>query len=87
MQKTKNTRGIKSTQKVRNVVFIKIENCHQCQFHKVENDPDPDDWFNDDDVKVVCTKKHNKTITSACRPYNIKKECAGIPNWCPLLKK
>ena len=79
----------KTAKTIKNVatITIKIENCHECQFKKVEIDPDPDDWFNDDDVKVVCTKKRNKVITSACRPYNIKKECVGVPDWCPLLKK
>ena len=72
---------------LRNVVTTKIENCYECQFRTVESDPDPDDWFCDDDVKVVCSKNNDKVITSACRPYNIQKECKGIPDWCPLLKK
>lgn len=62
---------------------ITINNCIDCPFHKVLEDPDPNDWFNDDDVKVVCTKKRNKNITTACRPYNLRKE-SEIPDWCPL---
>ncbi len=63
-------------------VKLTIKNCMDCPFHQVEMDPDPDDWFCDDDVKVVC-KKANKNITVACRPYNTRREC-DIPNWCPL---
>lgn len=60
-------------------------NCTHCPCHKVMSDPDPDDWFCDDDVKVRCTKAH-LDITVACRPYNIRKECT-VPSWCPLLKQ
>ena len=64
----------------------KKKNCIDCPFHKVLADPDPHDWFCDDDVKVVCTKtRNNKTITSACRPYNTRKE-SETPYWCPLKK-
>lgn len=65
--------------------ILDIENCMDCPNHKVLSDPDPYDWFCDDDEKVVCIKM-DKTITVACRPYNKRKECK-IPNWCPLLKK
>lgn len=63
-------------------VALKIINCMECQYHEVRPDPDPDDWFNDDDVKVVCMKA-NKNVTVACRPYNIWKE-SDTPSWCPL---
>jgi len=78
--------------------MTKPKNCIDCPFHKVIADPDPTDWFNDDDVAVVCTKvtkpidKNSKYtadhqpfkhITVACRPYNIKKE-SDTPEWCPL---
>ena len=65
-------------------VTLKIENCVDCPFHEVQPDPDPDDWFCDDDVKVVCTKA-KKNITVACRPYSTRRECS-IPRWCPLKK-
>jgi hypothetical protein len=64
-------------------------NCTECIHHQVLPDPDPDDWFCDDDVKVVCLKMpipespNHRAITVACRPYNIDKEC-GTPGWCPL---
>ena len=69
-------------------ITLKINNCSECPHHEVLPDPDPDDWFNDDDVKVVCkkTKRKDNVITTACRPYNIKKE-TDIPKWCPLLKE
>lgn len=61
---------------------FEIENCMDCPFHKIMADPDPNDWFNDDDEKIVCTKI-NKNITTACRPYNRRKE-SEIPEWCPI---
>jgi hypothetical protein len=75
-----------------------ITNCIDCPFHQVINDPDPDDWFCDDDKAVVCTKKQRKPdftskyvcdrqefeiIASACRPYNLRKE-SQVPRFCPL---
>ena len=60
-------------------------NCVNCPDHEVQSDPDPNDWFCDDDIKVVCRASKNKTITVACRPYNIKKECE-VPKWCPRQK-
>jgi len=62
-------------------INITINNCIDCTSHQVLPDPDPFDWFCDDDVKVVCNI-NKKQITYACRPYNIRKEC-DIPNWCP----
>lgn len=66
----------------------KIKCCMDCSYHKVLPDPDPYDWFNDDDVKVKCTlsRKEKPFITVACRPYNTRRETL-IPKWCPLLKK
>lgn len=72
-----------------------IKNCIVCEHHIVEPDPDPTDWFDDDDVKVRCklSKKPQRVrpnttepyITVACRPYNTVKEC-NIPDWCPLIQ-
>jgi hypothetical protein len=56
-------------------------NCTECFEHEVLPDPDPNDWFCDDDVKVLCTVT-KRFVTTTCRPYNIKKEC-GTPDWCP----
>lgn len=61
-------------------------NCTKCPDHVVLSDPDPNDWFEDDDVKVICKAMKNKSITVGCRPYNIKKECS-TPKWCPKIGK
>lgn len=61
---------------------LKITNCMDCPFHDVRPDPDPHDWFCDDDEKVYCTKA-NRNITVACRPYNKRKE-SEVPDWCPI---
>jgi len=65
---------------------LNITNCTQCPHHKVLPDPDPLDWFCDDDVKVVCLLfPEERQITCACRPYQVEKECS-VPKWCPLRK-
>ena len=64
-------------------IHVSITSCTECPFHKVLPDPDPYDWFCDDDVKVICTKQ-SREITVACRPYNIVRE-TPVPDWCPLL--
>jgi hypothetical protein len=74
------------------------DSCITCGAHQVIPDPDPHDWFCDDDLAVVCTNVLNpkrdmtsdymadtsehRTITVSCRPYNIEKE-TKIPSWCP----
>ncbi len=58
-------------------------NCIDCDEHEVLPDPDPDDWFCDDDVKVICKAHNNKIITQACRPHHIRNEC-NTPDWCPM---
>jgi hypothetical protein len=75
------------------------KSCLDCPMHKIIADPDPEDWFCDDDMAVVCTKTPNddqnpsskyasdrqgfKEVTSSCRPYNLRKE-TEVPEWCPL---
>lgn len=77
---------------------VVIDNCIDCKSHSVINDPDPDDWFCDDDVAVVCTLTQNndvtpdskyqsdmcafKSVTRSCRPFKIRKE-SDVPPWCP----
>ena len=70
---------------INNSFTLKITSCVDCSFHREVSDPDPHDWFCDDDVKIVCTKT-GKNVTVACRPYNTRKE-TSIPSWCPLLKE
>lgn len=63
--------------------LISITACVDCPNHLVLRDPDPNDWFCRDDVKIVCLKTE-KVVTVACRPYNMRKESTPIPFWCPL---
>lgn len=74
-------------------------NCLDCPHHRVINDPDPDDWFCDDDMAIVCTKMPNprqdtssrheadrskfRIVGCAIRPYNLREE-GDVPKWCPL---
>lgn len=73
-------------------------NCMNCPQHKVECDPDPTDWFCDDDQAVLCTLAKNihnqhrwcdnhvwahRPITWSCRPHNKRADC-DTPEWCPL---
>lgn len=60
----------------------RYENCIDCPHHVVLPDPDPSDWFNDDDVKVQC-RINGRNVTTACRPYQTRKE-SETPDWCPL---
>ena len=71
--------------------------CALCPHHKVIPDPDPSDWFNDDDCAIVCTLQKNnkknprskyaadrqdyKVVSGALRPYETQK--VEIPKWCP----
>ena len=81
-----------------NKIYLEIENCIDCPNHEVSPDPNPYDWFCDDDIKVRCIKSNNQIgkrtrndnlkigepyITVACRPHNKRNECK-IPDWCPL---
>lgn len=79
----------------RTVKVLTIKNCTQCPHHKVVADPDPYDWFCDDDCAVICTMKKSRAerherfgglrpVTVACRPYMTAKETAPPPDWCPL---
>lgn len=76
-------------------------NCMDCPNHSVEADPDPHDWFCDDDEAVLCKLSENvekkkrwwdgsvwefRPITWSCRPHHKRKEC-DRPEWCPLLHK
>ena len=71
--------------------------CIDCPYHKVMPDPDPTDWFNRDDVAIVCQKSlQNINLNSnylvdqqkfrgidvALRPYQVSK--VKPPSWCPI---
>lgn len=73
--------------------------CMDCPHHLVINDPDPNDWFCDDDKAVVCKLKDNdkqdtqskylsdrhpnKVVEPSIRPYKLREE-AIVPEWCPI---
>jgi len=77
-------------------------NCLDCESHEVINDPDPNDWFCDDDQAVVCqltlNNKQNKSskyaadhnqykaVAVSVRPYKLRAEAAA-PEWCPKTEK
>lgn len=79
-------------------ITIEINNCLECPNHRVIADPDPYDWFCDDDKAIVCTKVPNdereiaseylpdrqeyKVVACSIRPHKLEKE-ARIPHWCP----
>lgn len=54
----------------------KITQCRECPNCRIV----PDDWFNDDDEKALCTESGNRLIEGMLRPY----EKVIIPDWCPL---
>lgn len=62
-----------------------LPSCMVCAHHKVLSDPDYDDWFCHDDVKVFC-EQAKRNVTVACRPYNTIKETSPTPEWCPLIQ-
>lgn len=57
-----------------------IKQCRECPHCLIVPDPDPNDWFNDDDEKALCKESENKLIEGMLRPY----ERVLIPDWCPL---
>ena len=75
-------------------------NCLDCPKHTVLDDPDPNDWFCDDDKAVACSLTPNPTqdlkskyiatrgqfrlVAVSCRPYKLREESAR-PVWCPLM--
>ena len=78
----------------------KPSNCMDCPHKKVIADPDPSDWFCDDDEALVCTLTPNpkqdpssnyqsnrnafRSVTCSCRPYRLRQE-SNSPDWCPLI--
>ena len=58
-----------------------ILKCVQCPHCIILPDPDPYDWFCDDDVKLFC-EKLKRTVAAALRPHEGDK--VDIPSDCPL---
>jgi hypothetical protein len=79
---------------------LKISKCIDCPHHKVIGDPDPHDWFCDDDQAIVCTKvlKEESDIKKDSLYVSDRQQfrCVDIgcrpyqiknveiPDWCPL---
>jgi hypothetical protein len=74
------------------------DNCMDCTHHKVVRDPDPTDWFCDDDVAVLCQlmppakgdtawasgqQFQHRAVTISCRPHKTRDE-SKTPAWCPI---
>ncbi len=75
-----------------------LSSCVDCPAHQIIKDPDPTDWFNDDDVAVVCTETEHanrnpgsryhadrsphRPVAVGCRPFYAERE-AQVPKWCP----
>lgn len=82
------------------LLLVRPAVCAQCPHCKVIGDRDPHDWFNDDDVAVVCSRTKNPTqnedskyiseqqsfrvVEGGVRPYQASK--VGVPDWCPIPK-
>jgi len=74
-------------------------NCLDCPMVDVQRDPDPMDWFNDDDQAAFCLKTPRtkypdkkkypsdfvkfRPITVSARPHHLRGECI-TPKWCPM---
>ncbi len=59
------------------------EVCDNCEFLTFKPDPDPDDWFRDEDQKAVCLKMEaaiSRYLETLSEMINISK-----PLWCPYL--
>lgn len=54
--------------------------CNGCPYLLMAPDPDPDDWFRDDDEMAFCTKC-NKVIEHGLVYWEL--ENVVRPKWCP----
>lgn len=53
----------------------KITQCRECPHCRIVPDPDPSDWFNDDDEKAFCREAGHKNGNSTIPfPYEFKYE-------------
>lgn len=81
-------------------ITITINHCIDCPHHRIMSDPDPDDWFNDDDEALVCLHPecHREYSSAEERCYRgwksvvIEGSCRPyeipkitIPEYCPFL--
>jgi hypothetical protein len=49
----------------KNSVYIEIVLCTQCPHHRWQSNPDPDDWFRDDECDLICTYNNKANIISS----------------------
>ena len=68
-------------QEMDKTIVNEIEKCTQCPHCTILPDPEPYDWFCDDDVKLFC-EKLKRTVAAALRPY--ESDEVDIPSDCPL---
>lgn len=54
--------------------------CSECPYGKFEPDPDPFDWFCDDEEKIYC-EKLNKYVAESMRPWEAETYVCGR---CPI---
>lgn len=59
-----------------------VSNCTDCPEHETRVTPDPDDWFCDDDIAVLCRAAHRRKIAEGIRPQFVREYCT-VPAWCP----
>ena len=62
------------------------QSCEGCPDCEIKMSPDPEDWFCDDDVTVVCRAVGSGWVMAErIRPYLVHERCP-IPHWCPRKK-
>ena len=49
--------------------------CLKCKYHTIVPDPDPDDWFNDDDMAMYCTNPDNSMERNGLVLANERESC------------
>lgn len=59
--------------------------CDSCPYLKFLPDPDPFDWFRDDDEKAVCQKM--RAMVAGCLEHSSEMVNLEKPIWCPDLKR
>ena len=62
--------------------FEDTGSCLDCEFKKIEEDPDPTDWFRDTDVKVWC-QKLGRYVHRNVEPFDSTRR----PNDCPRVQQ
>ena len=63
---------------------VDFNTCNSCAYLRLLPDPDPSDWFDDDDQKAICGKI-GKKIEGALSVFEASR--VEIPSWCPKKEK